>query len=176
VLESRFFVEDGRCYSSPGVTAGIDLMLHVLSKITDHRCPDEVARHLVVYIRRTGGDPQLSPWLEGCNHIHPAFHRAQNAIAGDPARDWRLKALAKSAGASPRHLSRLFHECADRNIPDYRNRLRIVLARDLLAQTQLDMERVAERSGFASAQQLRRVWGKLHTTSPRQAREVYSAL
>lgn len=173
VLENRLFVEDGRCYSSAGVTAGIDVMLHLVSQITDHRCAAEVARYLVVYIRRSGGDPQLSPWLEGRNHIHPAVHRVQDAIAADPARNWTLKALARIAGASPRHLSRLFHECVGMNIPDYRNRLRIALARDLLAQTQLDMERVAERAGFASARQMRRVWARLHTTSPRQAREAY---
>lgn len=170
VLENRLFVEDGRCYSSAGVTAGIDLMLHLVCQITDHRCAAEVARHLVVYIRRSGGDPQLSPWLEGRNHIHPAVHRVQDAIAADPARNWTLKPLARIAGASPRHLSRLFHQCAGVNIPDYRNRLRVALARDLLAQTQLDMEQVAERAGFASTRQLRRVWGRLYTTSPRDVR------
>jgi transcriptional regulator GlxA family with amidase domain len=172
VLENRLFVEDGHCYSSAGVTAGIDLMLHLVSQITDHRSTAEVARHLVVYIRRSGGDPQLSPWLEGRNHIHPSVHRVQDAIAADPARNWTLKALARLAGTSPRHLSRLFHEGTNMNIPDYRNRLRAALARDLLVQTQLDMEQVAERAGFASTRQLRRVWGRLHTTTPRGVRGV----
>jgi transcriptional regulator GlxA family with amidase domain len=172
VLENRLFVEDGHCYSSAGVTAGIDLMLHLVSQITDHRCAAEVARYLVVYIRRSGTDPQISPWLEGRNHIHPAVHRVQDAIAADPAKNWTLKALGRIAGASPRHLSRLFHEYAGMNIPDYRNRLRATLARDLLAQTQLDMEQVAERAGFASTRQLRRVWGRLNTRSPRESREV----
>jgi transcriptional regulator GlxA family with amidase domain len=175
VLENRLFVEDGPFYSSAGVTAGIDLMLQLIRKITDHRSAAEVARYLVVYMRRSGGDPQLSPWLEGRNHIHPAVHRVQDAIAADPARNWTLKALATVAGASPRHLSRLFHECAGMNIPDYRNRLRIALAHDLLAQTQLDMERVAERAGFASTRQLRRTWARLHTTSPREARVAYAS-
>jgi transcriptional regulator GlxA family with amidase domain len=160
VLENRLFVEDGRCYSSAGVTAGIDLMLHLISQFTDHRCAAEVARYLVVYIRRSGADPQLSPWLEGRNHIHPVVHRVQDAISAEPARNWTLKALSRIAGASPRHLSRLFQECAGMNIPDYRNRLRIALARDLLAQTHLDMERVAERAGFASTRQMR-VWRQL---------------
>jgi len=175
VLENRLFVEDGPFYSSAGVTAGIDLMLQLIRKITDNRSAAEVARYLVVYMRRSGGDPQLSPWLEGRNHIHPAVHRVQDAIAADPARNWTLKALATVAGASPRHLSRLFHECAGMNIPDYRNRLRIALAHDLLAQTQLDMERVAERAGFASTRQLRRIWATLHKTSPRQARVAYAS-
>ncbi len=173
VLENRLFVEDGRCYTSAGVTAGIDLMLHLVCQIADHRCAAEVARHLVVYIRRSGGDSQLSPWLEGRNHIHPAVHRVQDAIAADPARNWKLQTLAKIAGASPRHLSRLFQEYAGMNIPDYRNKLRVALVRDLLAQTRLDMEQVAERAGFTSTRQLRRVWGKLHATSPRATRAIY---
>jgi transcriptional regulator GlxA family with amidase domain len=174
VLENRLFVEDGRCYSSAGVTAGIDLMLHIVSRITDHRCAAEVARYLVVYIRRSGADPQLSPWLEGRNHIHPTVHRVQDLIAADPSRNWTLVALAKIAGASPRHLSRLFHECTCMNIPDYRNRLRAALANDLLSQTHLDMEEVAERAGFASTRQLRRVWGRLYRTSPRESRSAIS--
>jgi transcriptional regulator GlxA family with amidase domain len=170
VLENRLFVEDGRCYSSAGVTAGIDLMLHLVSRVTDNRCAAEVARYLVVYIRRSGMDPQLSPWLEGRNHIHPSVHRVQDAVAADPAKNWTLKALARLAGASPRHLSRLFHQSAGMNIPEYRNRLRVALAQDLLAQTQFDMEQVAERVGFASTRQLRRAWGRVHATPPRDAR------
>jgi transcriptional regulator GlxA family with amidase domain len=174
VLENRLFVEDGNSYSSAGVTAGIDLMLHVVSRMAGHRCAAEVARYLVVYIRRTGADPQLSPWLEGRNHIHPSVHRVQDAIAADPARDCTLTALAKIAAASPRHLSRLFHQCTGMSIPEYRNRLRVALARDLLAQTECDMEQVAERAGFASTRQLRRAWGRLHRTPPREARSALS--
>lgn len=170
VLENRLFVEDGPCYSSAGVTAGIDLMLYLVSQLTDHRCAAEIARYLVVYIRRSGADPQLSPWFEGRNHIHPAVHRVQDAIAADPARTWTLKALSRIAAASPRHLSRLFHEHAGMSIPDYRNRLRVALAQELLTQTKLDMEQVAERAGFASTRQLRRAWGRLYPMPPREAR------
>ena len=170
VLDNRLFVEDGSCYSSAGVTAGIDLMLYIVSQLTDHRCAAEIARYLVVYIRRSGADPQLSPWFKGRNHMHPAVHRVQDAIAADPARDWTLGALSRIAAASPRHLSRLFHEHAGMNIPDYRNRLRVALAQELLTQTKLDMEQVAERAGFASTRQLRRAWGRLHSMPPREAR------
>ena len=65
VLENRLYVEDGECYSSAGITAGIDLMLHIVSQLTDQSCAVAVARYLVVYLRRSGTDPQLSPWLDG---------------------------------------------------------------------------------------------------------------
>jgi transcriptional regulator GlxA family with amidase domain len=56
------------------------------------------------------------------------------------------------------------------HIADYRNRLRAALAHELLTQTRLDMERVAERAGFSSTRQLRRVWRSLHAGSPRTQR------
>ncbi len=133
-------------------------------------CAVAIARYLVVYLRRTGADPQLSPWLKGRNHIHPAVHRVQDAIASDLTKSWTLSRLAKIAGAGNRHLSRLFNENVDISIKDYCNRLRVALARELLSQTSLDLERVAERVGFASSRQLRRAWRRVYTTAPRQAR------
>lgn len=170
VLENRLYVEDRDRLSSAGITAGIDLMLHVVAQLTDHACALAVARYLVVYLRRSGSDPQLSPWLEGRNHIHPSVHRVQDAIAADPARPWPARRLAQIAGTSPRHLSRLFHEHVGMHLADYRNRLRAALARELIGQTRLDMERVAERAGFASTRQFRRVWHKLYASPPLASR------
>jgi transcriptional regulator GlxA family with amidase domain len=170
VLDNRLYVDDRDRLSSAGITAGIDLMLHVVAQLIDHATALAIARYLVVYLRRSGNDPQLSPWLDGRNHIHPAVHRVQDAIALDPARPWPARRLAQIAGTSPRHLSRLFHEHAGMHLADYRNRLRAALARELLGQTRLDMERVAERAGFASTRQLRRVWRTLYDNSPRAAR------
>lgn len=170
VHDNRLYVEDRERLSSAGVTAGIDLMLHVVAQLVDHACALAIARYLVVYLRRSGSDPQLSPWLEGRNHIHPAVHRVQDAIAADPAQEWPARRLAHIAGTSPRHLSRLFHEHVGMHVADYRNRLRAALARELLGQTRLDMERVAERAGFSSTRQMRRVWRNLHASSPREER------
>ncbi len=170
VQENRLFVEDGNCWSSAGITAGIDLALHFVARRCGPGVAAAVARYLVVYMRRAGADPQLSPWMEGRNHLHPAIHRVQDAIAADPARDWTLGDLARIAYASPRHLSRLFNEQAAMSVPDYINRLRVALARQLLENSRLDMETVAERAGFASTRQLRRAWGRLHGTPPSAAR------
>jgi transcriptional regulator GlxA family with amidase domain len=170
VLENRLYVEDGDRYSSAGITAGIDLMLHVIHQCTDQSCAVAVARYLVVYLRRSGADPQLSPWLEGRNHLHPAVHRAQDAIASDVTGSWTLRRLARVAGASDRHLSRLFHEHVGMTVSEYCNRLRVALAQELLRETDFDMERVAESAGFSSSRQLRRAWGKVYKTPPRASR------
>ncbi|WP_448151354.1 GlxA family transcriptional regulator [Labrys miyagiensis] len=170
VLENRLFVESGKRLSSAGVTAGVDLMLHLVAREAGPACAVAVARQLVVYLRRGGADPQLSPWLEGRNHIHPAVHRAQDAVVADPTRGWTLEDLADLAAASPRHLSRLFNEHAAMSITDYVNRARIALAGDIMTGSRLDMESVAERAGFSSARQFRRAWRRLHDAPPSRMR------
>lgn len=171
VLENRLFVESGDRFTSAGITAGIDLMLNLVGCMAGPACAVTVARYLVVYLRRGGADPQLSPWLEGRNHLHPAVHRVQDAVSAEPARPWSLEELAAIAHASPRHLSRVFNEHAGMSVTAYVNRLRVALAQNLLSHTRLDMERVAERAGFASARQLRRAWGKVHAAPPRETRD-----
>ena len=170
VLDNRLFVEDGPCHTSAGITTGIDLMLHVVGQLTDQSCAAAIARFLVVYLRRGGADPQLSPWLEGRNHVHPAIHRVQDAIAADLTRSWQVRDLARIANVSDRHLTRLFSEHVDMKISQYINRLRVARAHELLSHTRLDMEQVAERAGFGSARQLRRAWRREHSSAPRFAR------
>lgn len=170
VRENRLFCEDGERLTSAGITAGVDLMLHVVAGLAGHATALAVARYLVVYIRRGGADPQLSPWLEGRNHMHPAVHRAQDAVAADPARDWSVATLARVAATSPRSLSRLFNEHAGMSVTEFVNRTRVALARQVLAGPRLDMESVAERAGFASARQLRRAWGRLNDHPPSRVR------
>lgn len=171
VKENRIYVEDGERLTSAGITAGIDLMLHIVAQMAGHACALSVARYLVVYLRRGGADPQLSPWLEGRNHIHPAVHRAQDAVVADPARDWSVSALARLSATSPRNLSRLFNEHTGMSVTEYVNRMRVALAREILTGSRLDMEAVAERAGFASTRQLRRAWGRLHDLPPSRMRD-----
>jgi transcriptional regulator GlxA family with amidase domain len=170
VRENRLYVEQGDRLTSAGITAGIDLMLHIVAREAGHAAALAVARYLVVYLRRSGADPQISPWLEGRNHIHPAIHRAQDAIAADPAKDWSVGAVADIAATSPRNLSRLFNEHTGMSVTDYVNRLRIALARELISGSRLDMESVAEKAGFASTRQFRRAWNRLHEAPPSQSR------
>lgn len=172
VRENRLYVEDGERLTSAGVTAGVDLMLALVARESSHAAALAVARNLVVYLRRAGADPQLSPWLEGRNHIHPAIHRAQDAIGADPSRDWSVAALAQLAATSPRNLSRLFNAHAGMSVTDYVNRMRVALARELVTGSRLDMENIAERAGFASARQFRRAWNRLYDTSPTRLRDV----
>lgn len=64
VLEDRLYVEDRNRFTSAGITAGIDLMLHIIARCVGEVHALAIARYMVVYLRRTGADPQLSPWLD----------------------------------------------------------------------------------------------------------------
>ncbi len=170
VLENRLYVTDGPISCSAGVTAGIDLMLHLVAELAGPQLACSVARDMVVYMRRGGADPQLSPWIAGRNHLHPALHRVQDAITAAPCDDWSVTRMSDLACTSSRHLARLFREHAGISPLDYLHRLRVSVARELLAQSTLDMEAIAERAGFGSARHLRRIWGKYEATPPSESR------
>jgi transcriptional regulator GlxA family with amidase domain len=167
---NRIFVEDGRVLTSAGVTSGTDLALHVIGQQLGHKVAVAVARDLVVYMRRTTADPQLSAWVMHRNHIHPAVHKVQDAIARNPAAEWTSQKLAAVACMSARNLGRLFAEHAGCSPLDYVQRLRVALAREMVMNSDLALERVAERSGFSSAHHLRRVWRRWEAVSPAEFR------
>ncbi|MDQ0702857.1 transcriptional regulator GlxA family with amidase domain [Pseudomonas sp. W3I7] len=170
VLENRLYVTDGPISCSAGVTAGIDLMLHLLAELAGPRLACNVARDMVVYMRRSGADPQLSAWISGRNHLHPAVHRVQDAITAAPCDAWTVTRMADLACTSSRHLARLFHEHVGISPLDYLHTLRITVARELLRASSLDMETVAERAGFGSARHLRRIWNKYEVGTPSSGR------
>lgn len=170
--DNRIFVEDGNLVSSAGITAGIDLALHMVARHCGPRVASEVARDMVVYQRRAGTDSALSPWLEHRNHMHPGVHRVQDAVVRNPAAHWSAQTLAEQAHTSARHLTRLFREHAGCTPMDYLYQIRVALARDMLRETRLNLELVAEKSGFGSAQHLRRVWRRFQPQTPSMARTV----
>ena len=171
VLENRLYVEDGVRMSSAGISTGSDLMLQLVSRLTSPAVALKVARTMVIYMRRSGSDPQLSPWLSGRNHIHPSIHRAQDAIMGEPSADWSLGRLADVAHLSERHLSRLFREQTGMTVIDYVNLMRVTLVHDLLSQSRIDIEGIAERAGFASSRHLRRAWSRHYDRPPSHYRQ-----
>lgn len=166
VLDNRIFVEDGPVLTSAGVTAGLDLALHVIGQQLGPRIAADVARELVVYLRRSGADPALSPWVQHRNHLHPAVHRVQDAVTRRPASSWTSDELSVVACTSPRNLARLFAEHAHCSPLDYVQLIRFAFAKELLTQSGLDLERIAARAGFRSAQQLRRVWARWEPRTP----------
>lgn len=171
VLDDCLFVDDSNVLTSAGITAGIDLSLHLIEHYAGAEVAAEVARRQVLYQRRAGNDTQVSPWLAHRNHLHPAVHRAQDIIARDLTRAWSVAELARAAYLSSRHLSRLFAEHAGISVLSYQQSLRVARAQQLMSDPGLTIERVAEQSGFASVRDFRRVWRRYHETSPARFRD-----
>lgn len=157
VLDSRVFVEDGEVCTSAGITAGIDQALHLIAQMRSPRLAVEVAREMVVYMRRAPDDPALSPWLAGRNHMDARVHQVQDALARSPQRNWTLAQLAGLGHMSVRTLTRRFRDSAGMSVHDYHARLRVALARQALANGG-SVEAAAESAGVGSARQLRRLW------------------
>src|SRR5258708_38477786 len=110
--------------------------------------------------------PNVRRGHEGRIPWPPCVVCSKTLIIANPAADWTLKRLAHIARTSPRHLSRLFNEQAGMNITGYINGLRVALAHQLLKSSRLDIERIAERTGFASSRQLRRAWRRSYDSPP----------
>jgi transcriptional regulator GlxA family with amidase domain len=168
VVDNRVFVLDGPLASSAGVTAGIDLSLHLIAQTCGDALAAAVARDMVVYLRRTPNDPELSPMLAHRHHLHPAVHRVQDAVSARPTQPWDMAALSAVAHVTERHLLRLFGEHAGVSPLHYLERIRLEHAR-LSLERGTSVTRAAELAGFSSDLQLRRAWGRHWGGSPRDA-------
>lgn len=155
VKENRIFVEDRGIWTSAGITAGIDLSLHLIHQLCGSQTALNVAREMVIYFRRSGDDPQLSPWLRYRNHMHPAIHRTQDLLVVHPEQEWQLEEIAGRVHVSPRHLTRLFRQHLGISVRDYHEQLRIAIAQQRLQQGE-GAEKAALSAGFSSSRQLRR--------------------
>ena len=101
VIDNRVFVVDGPLASSAGITAGIDLALHLIAEECGEALAASVAEDMVVYLRRSPRDPELSPFHMHRRHLHPTVHRVQDAIVTEPERDWDMAALARGRATRP---------------------------------------------------------------------------
>jgi transcriptional regulator GlxA family with amidase domain len=155
VSANRVFVVDGPVASSAGITAGIDLALHLVAQVCGEGVAAAIARDMVVYLRRGPDDPQLSPMLAFRNHLHPAVHRVQDAVCERPGADWTAEAMAEVAHVTPRHLGRLFKAQTGLSPRDYVERVRYGLTQSALAHGDT-VTAASERAGFTSARQWRR--------------------
>ncbi|MDB4837417.1 helix-turn-helix domain-containing protein [Marinomonas sp.] len=166
VLANRLLVIDEPFYSCAGVTSGIDLAMYLIQQTFGENCACQVARHMVLFSRRGPNDPSQSPWLDNRNHLHQGVHRVQDAIQLDPSRQWTVEDLADKAHCSPRHLVRLFKEHAGVTTREYLHKLRLSLAMQLLQNSSLSVDEVAEQCGFNDPRQFRRVWARQHSEPP----------
>lgn len=162
-------IKDGSVHTSAGVTAGIDLALALLEE--DHG-PDlarDVARSLVVFMQRPGGQSQFSASLQGPAPRTPVLRLVQDLVQADPAADHTLLTLAKQAQVSPRHLTRMFRAELDSTPMKYVELIRFDMAKALLDSGHSVTE-AASLSGFPSYESLRRAFARHLGMSPSRYR------
>ena len=174
VVDNRVFVIDGALASSAGVTAGIDLALHLIGTTCGDAVVAAVAKDMVVYLRRSPHDPELSPMLAHRHHMHPAVHRVQDAVCADPAREWTMDTLADVASVTQRHLLRLFSLHAAVSPLAYLQAIRLERARQTLDRG-ASVTRAAQEAGFSSDLQLRRAWRQRFSGTPSAQRKTHNA-
>jgi transcriptional regulator GlxA family with amidase domain len=155
VEPDSIFVQDGHVFSSAGVTAGIDLALALLERDHGAELARTVARSLVVFLQRPGGQSQFSPSLRGRLPRTAPLRKVCDAVAADPTGDHSVTALAASANLSPRHLTRLFQDELGTTPAKYVELIRFDAAKAMLDAGHSVTE-TAQRSGFGSAESLRR--------------------
>ena len=168
VIDNRVFVVDGPLASSAGITAGIDLALHLIADECGEALAAGVAEVMVVYLRRSPRDPELSPFLVHRNHLHAAVHRVQDAINAEQERDWDMASLAAVGHVTERHLLRLFIDNAGVSPLHYLHSIRLERARQSI-EYGASITHAAEIAGFRSGLQLRRAWSRQWGGSPRDA-------
>lgn len=171
VEANRVFVVDGPVASSAGVTAGIDLALHLIAAECGEALAASIAKDMVVYLRRSSRDPELSPFLGHRRHTHAAVHKVQDAIGAEPERDWDMAALAGVGHVTERHLLRLFVDQAGASPMQCLQTIRLERARQSLEHG-ASVTAAAEVSGFRSSLNLRRAWNRQWGGSPRDARQA----
>jgi transcriptional regulator GlxA family with amidase domain len=170
VIDNRVFVVDGPLASSAGITAGIDVALHLIAEECGDALAASVAEDMVVYLRRSDRDPEQSPYGIHRGHLHTTVHRVQDAILNEPERDWNMGSLAEAGHTAERHLLRLFLEHARVSPLQYLQAIRLERARQALEHG-ASVTRAAEFGGFRSALQMRRAWTRQWGGSPKDARK-----
>jgi len=168
VVENRVFMVDGPLASSAGITAGIDLALHLIAGECGEGLAASVAEDMVVYLRRSSHDPELSPFFAHRRHLHPVVHRVQDAIGAEPERDWDMAALGAVAHVTQRHLLRLFSDHAGISPLQYLQTIRLERARQSIERGS-NVTQAAAFAGFSSGLQLRRAWSRQWGGTPRDA-------
>ena len=158
VRPDAIYLRQGRIWTSAGVTAGIDLALALVEADHGAEVAQHVARHLVVFLRRPGGQSQFAGPVWTPPARKPGVREAQDLIHGDPTADLRVSVLASRVGMSERHFSREFTRAMGRPPGDYVEQVRVDTARRLLETEPVLVTVAAARAGFGSAETMRRAF------------------
>ena len=173
VEPDSIFVRDGNLYTSAGITAGMDLALALVEEDLGSRVALRIARVLVLFMRRPGGQAQFSNTLSAQSAQTGDLRELQAWIADHLDDDLSVAALAERAFMSPRHFARVFASQTGQTPGRYVEAMRIERARALLQSDGRTIEGVAKVCGFGTVETLRRSFSRRLGVSPSDYRQRF---
>jgi transcriptional regulator GlxA family with amidase domain len=169
VEEDRIYIADGPVWTSAGMTAGLDLALALVEADRGVGVARQIARALVMYHRRAGGQSQFSALLE----LAPKSDRVQRALSfakGNLREELSVERLAEAAALSPRQFSRLFVAETGRTPAKAVEQLRLEAARLMMEEGRHPVEAIARETGFADRERMRRAFVRAFGQPPQAIR------
>jgi len=175
VEPDRIFLRQGRIYTSAGVTAGIDLALHLVFEDWGAEVSLNVAKRLVVFSQRNGGQSQFSPYLTPYIENASAVDTVQEYVRGHLDEDLSVERLAKVASMSARNFARVFAKEAHVTPAEFVERCRVDAARVLLETETQPLKTIAHRCGFGTTMRMRMAFTKHLGVTAQQYRLNFGA-
>jgi transcriptional regulator GlxA family with amidase domain len=167
------YIKDGKYYTSAGITAGIDLCLALVEEDCGQDVALEVARGLVVYLKRSGGQLQYSQPLLLQTQAKEHFGDVAGWIRGHLADDLTVESIAERVNLSPRHFARKFKDLLGVTPADFVEELRLDEARWMLVNARDSIAKVARSVGYASDDTFRRAFERRFGVAPAEYRSRF---
>jgi transcriptional regulator GlxA family with amidase domain len=158
VRPEPIFLRDGSVYTSAGITAGIDLSLALVEEDHGHRVALDVARFLVMFLVRPGGQAQFSHMLSRQAVTSQPLRELQVWMLENLREDLSVDRLAEKIGMSPRHFTRICLKETKMNPGQFVDRMRVEAAQQLIDSSTMGLKEIADQCGFATADSMRRVF------------------
>ncbi|AZD36566.1 Transcriptional regulator, AraC family [Pseudomonas chlororaphis subsp. aurantiaca] len=174
VETDQIFVEDRNLITSGGVTAGIDLALAVVARDHGKKVAQDVAKVLLVVMKRQGGQAQFSPLMAAVAPQETPVTRVQNHVLERLDEAFSIERMASLANMSTRHFARVFAREVNMTPMEFLQSARIDRARNLLETSDLPLKTVAYKSGFGSVRHMRFLFSEKLGLTPTQYREQFS--
>ncbi|MGE8177546.1 GlxA family transcriptional regulator [Pseudomonas fluorescens] len=174
VKTDQIYVQDRNLISSGGVTAGIDLALAVVAQDHGKKVAQDVAKVLLVVMKRQGGQAQFSPLMSAVAPQETPVTRVQNHVLEHLDEAFSVERMASLANMSSRHFARVFAREVNMTPMEFLQSARIDCARNLLETSDLPLKTVAYKSGFGSVRHMRFLFSEKLGLTPTQYREQFS--
>lgn len=175
VVPDKIFIRDGNIFSSAGVTAGIDLCLSLVAEDWGNELAVRVAKRLVVYIRRDGGQSQFSPYLTANLEEDTIVGKVLTYVTEHISETLSIEQIADAVGVGRRTFSRVFAKHAQVTPSVFIEQVRMDFARKLLEETNVPMKTIAYRCGFHSATHMRMIFSRRLGITPMQYQQRFQS-